>query len=132
MDLQIDLTPSKWTVYIQSPLVLRSESLRFKVTFGLLNGLSSKGPKVQRSRVTFGSTVQSPTVTIGSNSLQSSVLQLWNAMPTEIRSAENLNFFKQSGIAQTVNAMLANISPKVIIYLILPGKCSVKISIRVH
>ena len=51
-------------------------------------------------------------VTFGSNSLRSLGPQIWNGLPNEIKSAENLNSFKhliKSGMAPIVNAMLASI-----------------------
>ena len=49
------------------------------------------------------------TVTFGSNSLRSLGPQIWNGLPNEIKSAENLNSFKhmiKNGMLQTANAML--------------------------
>ena len=50
-------------------------------------------------------------VTFGSNSLRSLGLQIWNGLPNEIKSAENVNSFKhmiKKGMVLIANAMLVS------------------------
>ena len=50
-------------------------------------------------------------VTFGSNSLRSLGPEIWNGLPNDIKSAENLNSFKtmiKNGMAKPVNVVLVN------------------------
>ena len=60
-------------------------------------------------------------VTFGSNSLQSLRPQIWHGLPNEMKSAENLNSFKnmiKKWMAQNVNEVLVAICVSKLVYFI--------------